>query len=111
MSDPKSKIQKNRMKPLGSGRAKGTPNKKTESLLEVCDRMGVNPFEGLLQLTKSVDESIRLGALKEACKYLYSQRRAVEVTGADQGPVEIKSRYVEEYKTLLETGLNERRRV
>lgn len=105
-----SKVQINRKVP-GSGRTKGTLNKKTETLLEICERKGINLFEALLEMTKDPDKEMRFAAIKEACRYIYSQRRAVEVSGPDQGPIETKSRHVEELKNLLENGLNERRKI
>lgn len=95
----------------GSGRVKGTPNKKTQTLFEVCEEEGIDPFRGLLMLTKHADVTIKLQALKEVCRYLYPIRKAVEITGAEGAPIETRSRHVEEFKELLETGLNERKRL
>lgn len=70
----------------GSGRQPGTVNKKTELLMEKCERMGLDPFEALLQLAKSTELDIRLSALKEICQYLYPKRKALEMsTSEDKG--------------------------
>lgn len=93
------------------GRLKGTPNKKTQTLFEICEEEGIDPFRGLLKLANHQDVAIKLQALKEVCRYLYPIRRAVEVSGPDQGPIETKSRHVEEYEKMLETDFNERKRI
>lgn len=67
-------------KPEKSGRKAGTPNKKTQDLMEKCEKMGIDPFEGLLELSKCDDPSIKLAALKEVCSFLYPKRGA---RGAD----------------------------
>lgn len=92
------------------GRKIGTPNKRTEELENIAQRIGVNPFEvlclisagnwkglGYKEKTKNkwlpsgieVEEDVislesRLQAAKEACKYLFPQRKAVDLTA--QGP-------------------------
>ncbi len=101
-------------KPVGlpktGGREKGTVNKKTADLLEKCEELGCDPFEVLLHFTKGDWESLgyekptvtkytkdgstweedvippelRMNAAKEACKYIYPQRKAVEHT-SEQG--------------------------
>jgi hypothetical protein len=91
------------------GRSKGTPNKKTTNAQEIADRLGVDPFEVLLRFaagdwkklgyTKekrlvssnqyasiyedNITPSIRASAAAQACKYLYPQRKAVELKGED----------------------------
>jgi len=73
-------------RPEGAGRRAGTPNKKTQDLMEKCEEAGVDPFMGLLLLARDgLEESTRLGAYKDLCKYLYPQRRAVEVSSGDEG--------------------------
>lgn len=90
------------------GRAKGTPNKSTQSLMEKCERLGCDPFEILLrfamgdwkglgyeaqQALKQVTEGgehiyedvippeLRQKSAKEASEYLYPKRKAVEISG------------------------------
>jgi len=96
------------------GRQKGTPNKATELRLMV-EAAGVEPFEVLLQLCKSRDEGIKLGAAKEASKYLYYQKRIQEISGPDGGPLstEVHSSELQEllshFKAILQTKLSERK--
>lgn len=72
------------------GKKKGF--KKDRSVEETAERLGCDPFEVLCLFAKGdkktlgvkqVTASMRLAAAKEACKYLYSQKRAVEITNPD----------------------------
>lgn len=95
--------------PKTGGRTKGTPNKNTQELIELADKLSVNPFEILLMIadgdwkglgypTKSrtqwtpsgieyeedtITVEMRLSAAKEACQYLYPKRKAVELSAGD----------------------------
>lgn len=65
--------------PRYGGRTKGTPNKKTSTLIDICDRKGINPFEALLDLCTNEEISVRLAALKEICSYIYPKQKAIEM--------------------------------
>lgn len=90
------------------GRVKGTPNKQTQSLHEIAEKLECNPFEVLLHFAKGdyeglgyseyqqrvtktgevVDEltippGLRQKAAKDACEYLHPKRKAIEHTGKD----------------------------
>ena len=70
------------IKQPGSGRKKGTPNKMTQSVIDICAEMGFDPVRGLVQLALTAeDESNRVTAHKELMKYIYPQRKAVEHSG------------------------------
>lgn len=91
----------------GSGRKAGVPNKKTTLIADVAERLRVNPFEVLCMFagndykslgyepekhTKMIGDQelvtysspipmdVRMHAAKEACKYLYPQRKAVTLS-------------------------------
>ena len=67
-------------RPPNAGRKKGTPNKKTKELLEVLGSF--NPAEKLMQLyEESDDKDLKASIAKELMKYIYPQRKAVEMTG------------------------------
>lgn len=95
--------------PRHGGRVKGTPNKKTQELHDIAAQVGVCPFEvlclfaaedwkglgwtsatvtrvlkdgGTIEVERISPET-RLNAAKEAAKYLYPQRKAVEVSNAE----------------------------
>lgn len=76
------KFVKGAPRPPNAGRTKGTPNKKTQSLLELCESEGVNVFQAILKLCKHPDESIQFSALKEAAQYIYPKRKSLEHSGS-----------------------------
>lgn len=88
----------------GSGRKKGSLNKSTTELMEIAEKVGVNPFEILLKFangnhidlgyTDRLPPEVRMKAAAEAAKYLYAQRRALEVK--DDTPIKV---IVEDYTT------------
>lgn len=105
---------KGQKKPAGSGRKKGSMNKRSlEDLYGMVEASGVEPFQVLLDLCKERDPSIRLGAAKEASKYIYYQRRVQEHSGPDGGPIEVESSEVKEIvadlKAMLDTKISERK--
>jgi hypothetical protein len=69
--------------PKAGGRQKGTPNKRTQDLMEKCVQFGVDPFEVLLDIARNSDkEENRAMAAKELCQYIYPKRKAIEITGS-----------------------------
>ena len=62
------------------GRKKGTPNKKTQDLMAMCEARGINLFEAFLEIIEDVnaDPNLRFSALKEAAQYVYPKRKAIE---------------------------------
>jgi hypothetical protein len=76
------------------GKVKGSKNKLTLARLEALEQItlevGINPFKELLLLARdSSEDAIRLMALKEACKYLYAQKKAIEVSGKDDSGIKV----------------------
>lgn len=75
--DSGGKFAKGSAKPVGSGRTKGTPNKKTA---EFKDKLGdfdtVKELKILFATTE--DEQLKFLICKEFLKYEYPQRKAVE---------------------------------
>lgn len=72
------KFQKGRAKT--GGRKKGTPNKKTKELMEVLGSF--DPAEKLVQIYNETDNlELKAGICKDLLKYIYPQRKAVEMTG------------------------------
>lgn len=70
--------------PKVGGRQKGSKNKFTRDLAEICEEKGFNPFEALLEMAQNpkTKGGIKLGALKELCEYLYPKRQRMEFEGA-----------------------------
>ncbi len=61
-------------KPKTGGRQKGVLNKKSRTLLEICESKGFSPFEAMLELAIDGDKDM----LKEVSQYLYPKRKAIE---------------------------------
>ncbi len=93
-----------------AGRTRGSLNKKTQDLYDLCTKERVNPFQALLKLCKHDDDTIRLQALKEACKYLYPQRKAIEMKqDEEQNGVEssLKREIIDQFKEIIRLKSNE----
>lgn len=87
------------MRTPGSGRKPGSLNKDKSQCQELAERLGVNPFQILLHIAAGdwvslgytqqmiIGLDIRVKAAAEASKYLYSQRKALEVTAPE--PIQV----------------------
>lgn len=74
----------------GVGRKAGTPNRKTQSLMEQCEAKGVNVFDLMLEyVTEPCEPGLRLQAIKELMKYIHPQRKAVEHSGEMDQKIEV----------------------
>lgn len=91
------------------GRAKGTPNKEAINAQAIAEKLGCDPFEVLLLFAMgdwaelgydeaervvsrgkygdivedTIPPALRARAASEACKYLYPQRKAMELKDSD----------------------------
>lgn len=98
------------------GRKKGTPNKDKADLAGLAEKLNVSPFEILLRICKgdwkglgydnevyvmegpqgatkigyTISPEMRLTAAKEASKYLYAQKKALEVSGPDGDAIGVR---------------------
>lgn len=63
------------------GRRAGTPNRKTQDLLAICEEEGLDVFRAMIHLAKNADPAIRMAMLKELAQYLFPKRKAVEISG------------------------------
>lgn len=107
------------------GRQKGTPNKRT-TVQEIAESFDLDPFEVLMMVAAgdwqglgydsktrisftaagiefeedTIKLSDRVTAAKEASKYLYSQKKAVELSG-ESNAIKI---VIEDYKTKKDDG-------
>lgn len=69
--------------PKWGGRAKGTPNKRTQELMEICKSEDIDVFRAMIVIAKAEGDSrIRFGMLTDIAKYLYPMRKAVDENGA-----------------------------
>lgn len=74
------------------GRVSGTPNKKTQDLLERLEALGVDPLAGLAAIANDDSAPLELRA-KVQCElmmYIYPKRKALEVSSATKQPVSIR---------------------
>lgn len=92
-------------KPPGSGRKAGTPNKVNAELFarlqkHVEDKCGIEGYDPLFALAEiasdeKVDVAIRVKAHADVARYIHPQKKAVEVSGHEGGPIEVRSALVE----------------
>lgn len=88
-----TKVVKNSTKPSGSGvkkgyrrggRAKGTPNKRTQSVIDKLAKLDFDPLESLARLAidakKEGDKQMEFHASKELAQYVAPKRKAMEMT-------------------------------
>lgn len=64
------------------GRSAGTPNKKTQTLLQICEEEGIDLFRALLKIAKNNTHEKNFEAIKEACQYVLPKRRSLEHSGS-----------------------------
>lgn len=73
-------------RPENAGRKKGTPNKRTKELQEVLGAF--NPAEKLMEIYNSTeDEQLKASICRDLLKYVYPQRKAVEMTADVDMPI------------------------
>lgn len=81
------------------GRQKGTPNKKT---LNFIDELGnFKPVQELLKLfAETKDDVLKFSIIKEILKYLYPQRKAVEMNAVVEATETTQEAFLKHLKTL-----------
>lgn len=113
------------------GRQKGTPNKKTQALMEKCELLGVDPFHiqllfakgdwkelglpehqvrfitegGAEVLEPSISPELRQKAAKDVCEYLYPKRKALEHS------MDIPQEVADKYEELKDTTEEELKKI
>jgi hypothetical protein len=73
------------------GRTAGTPNRRTADVVGRLESLGCDPLEGLATIAAdpNTDTALRARVLADLLPYLYPKRKALELTGADGGAVEV----------------------
>src|SRR4051812_48532875 len=74
-------FQPGQLKPFGSGRKKGTANKKTLALEEALASHGIDPIGQLAAALPQLSPDRRAEVLLDLVSYLYPKRKAVELSG------------------------------
>lgn len=82
------------------GRQKGTPNRKTLSLIEKCEEYGIDVFEEMLKaLQQEPEPKERFNMAKEIAQYIYPKRKAIEhSTDQEKGFVMVIKDYTDKKK-------------
>lgn len=77
------KTLKGMPKQEGSGRQKGTPNKKSLLVHEILENKGINLIEKITELFQVVSEQEQLKALVQMLPYVYPKLTSTELKGAE----------------------------
>ena len=66
------------------GRTRGTPNKRTQDVLEKLEELGCDPIEGMARLAQQAeadgDKNLAAQMYKELAPYIAPKRKAIEQT-------------------------------
>lgn len=91
-------------KPKNSGRKKGTPNKRTQNLIELIEKKFPNfdPIISLIEISQDNETPLELkvNCLKEIAKYIHPQRKAVEIAANSDNEISTKVIFLQHLKDL-----------
>jgi hypothetical protein len=75
------------------GRKKGTPNRATAEKAKKIAESGLTPLDFMLDVMRDParEYPIRMDAAKSAAPYVHPKLASIEHTGADGGPIEVKT--------------------
>lgn len=79
MSREESKFKPGQVKPEGSGRKPGVPNRKTRELVEALEALGIEPVQKLVELLPALEPKEQANIHMDLISYIYPKRKAVEV--------------------------------
>ena len=76
------------------GRTKGTPNKRTQQVMDILNNLDCNPIEGLVKIAniamEKQDYALAGSMYKELSQYAFPKRRAVEMSAEIKPSIEIE---------------------
>lgn len=76
------------------GRTKGTPNRRTQEVIDILNRLNCSPIEGLVNIAtiamEKQDYALAGNMYKELSQYMFPKRRAVEVAAEVRSNLEIE---------------------
>lgn len=85
------------LKPEGSGKVKGTLNKKNQEIQDLAKELNCNPAKILMLIALGdsitlgeegkIDLDKRMGAAKELMPYLYGKRKPIDSEGDDKSDI------------------------
>jgi len=95
------------VKPEGSGRKKGTQNKRNVLRQEIFDKIVEkhgDPLEALAEMAfdPNNDLMVRKDCLKEVVQYGHAKKKAIEISGPDGGPIEMRLELIEQITGLID---------
>lgn len=95
------------VKPEGSGRKKGSQNKRNILRQEIFDKIVEkhgDPLEALAEMAfdPNHDLMVRKDCLKEVVQYGHAKKKAIEISGPDGGPIEMRLELIEQITGLIE---------
>jgi hypothetical protein len=95
------------VKPPGSGRKAGTPNKRSQEMLETFDRIVAkhgDPLEALAEMAFDPNHplDIRKDCMKDLVQYGYAKKKSVEISGPNGQPLEVRFQLIEQITGLIE---------
>ena len=76
----------------GSGRKRGSPNKKTAALQQAVTESGLTPLDYMLSVLRNEagEPRERLNAANMAAPYIHAKLSSVELSGKDGGDIGVK---------------------
>lgn len=91
----------------GSGRQKGTANRFTQNLMEICKEKGLDVFEAMAEVALNPENPNQFQAMKELAQYLYPKRKSLEHSGElNTNPFMNKS--IQELEALVKAKLEKK---
>ena len=71
------------------GRKKGTPNKRTQAVIDKLEELGCDPIEGMVRIAEDENNpvEVRVQCYKELAQYTAPKMRTVQHTTEEQPPV------------------------
>lgn len=88
----------------GSGRKKGTPNKRTKNLIELIESKypDFDPIISLIEISQDIETplDIKVNCLKEIAKYIHPQRKAVEIATNPDDEISTKVIFLQHLKDM-----------
>lgn len=74
----------------GSGRKKGSPNKRTAEQVKAVEESGLTPLDYMLSVMRNTESEPRerLNAASMAAPYVHAKLSSVELSGPGGGPIE-----------------------
>lgn len=99
MSNKESKVEQSRIKT--GGRSKGTPNKKTQDIIDKLAGLDCDPIEGMAKIAKEAmnnnDLALAGNMYKELAQYVAPKRKAIEVSGDPENPLNVNNKWEIEF--------------